>query len=181
MVELPRARAIGDDLVAYLSYLEDPDLPERSGRPAAERLYDELLGPVEDLLPGAADHLVIVPDGILFRLPFETLARRPAGGRDPELLVDRFTISYAPSASALLYLGEKPETAYAKDLLAFGLSDYRDYGASAGRGFPRSATAILDELYKRQGFAMSPIPHGGKEVAALAARVPAGQAPSIRT
>jgi len=175
LVELPSARAVGDSLLGYLSYLEDPDIPAASGLLAAERLYDSLLAPVEDLLPEAVDHLVIVPDGILFRLPFETLARRRTGFREPECLVDRFTISYAPSASALLYLRDKPEAAYAKEILAFGLSDYRDHRASPGPAGAQSATAILADLYRRQGFVMSPIPHARREIASLAGRVPSGR------
>jgi tetratricopeptide (TPR) repeat protein len=55
-------------------------------------LYDELLAPVADLLDGA-EHLVVVPHGPLHYLPFHAL-------RDgDEYVIDRFTVSYAPSAS----------------------------------------------------------------------------------
>jgi CHAT domain-containing protein len=55
-----------------------------------EELYRKLLSPVEDRLAG---HLVIVPHGLLHRLPFQALFD------GDQYLIDRFTISYAPSAT----------------------------------------------------------------------------------
>jgi CHAT domain-containing protein len=56
-----------------------------------KELYDKLFCPVERLLKGG--HLVIVPHGVLHRLPFQALYD---GAR---YLIDRFSISYAPSAT----------------------------------------------------------------------------------
>jgi CHAT domain-containing protein len=61
---------------------------------------------LEDLLPPGVKplgdnrfrHLLIVPDGILSSVPFELL-RDPASG---QMLVERFDVSYLPSASLLL-------------------------------------------------------------------------------
>ena len=61
---------------------------------AARELYDLLIKPAADQLAGKTK-LVIVPDGILWRLPFETL--QPADGR---YLIDQASTSYAPSLSA---------------------------------------------------------------------------------
>src|SRR5262249_13687164 len=54
-------------------------------------LYDGLLGPVADRL--RARHLVIVPQGVLHAVPFQALF----DGK--KYLIDRFTVSYAPSAT----------------------------------------------------------------------------------
>lgn len=54
-------------------------------------LHQQLLAPVEKYLKGA--HLVIVPHGLLHRLPFQALF----DGRD--YLIDKFSVSYAPSAT----------------------------------------------------------------------------------
>jgi CHAT domain-containing protein/tetratricopeptide (TPR) repeat protein len=58
---------------------------------------DGLLAAVPMLSQPGISQLIIVPDGPLTGLPFEVLA--PAGG---PLLVERFAISYLPSASLLL-------------------------------------------------------------------------------
>jgi len=54
-------------------------------------LYTALVAPIRDQLQ--AEHLVIVPHGVLHYLPFHALCD---GAR---FLIDEFTISYAPSAS----------------------------------------------------------------------------------
>jgi len=60
----------------------------------ARDLYDLLIKPAADQLAGKTK-LVIVPDGILWRLPFETL--QPVQDR---YLLDQASASYAPSLSA---------------------------------------------------------------------------------
>lgn len=64
-------------------------------QPSARDLYDVLFKPAEEQLAGKTK-LVIVPDGILWRLPFAAL--QPA---DDRYLIDQAAISYAPSLSAL--------------------------------------------------------------------------------
>lgn len=61
----------------------------------ARELYDLLLKPAADQI-GLKTKLVIVPDGLLWRLPFEAL--QPA---EDHYVVDSAQVSYAPSLSAL--------------------------------------------------------------------------------
>ena len=61
----------------------------------AQELYDLLIRPAEAQI-GFKTKLVIVPDGLLWRLPFEAL--QPA---EDQYLVDSAQISYAPSLAAL--------------------------------------------------------------------------------
>ncbi|MDP8929316.1 MAG: CHAT domain-containing protein, partial [Actinomycetota bacterium] len=77
-------------------------LLERSTRRVLSSLYEELIEPLESLLnevvdppsdgTGAARKLVIVPHGLLHRVPFHALFD---GG---SYLLERFEVSYAPSA-----------------------------------------------------------------------------------
>jgi CHAT domain-containing protein/tetratricopeptide (TPR) repeat protein len=171
LAELPSAQAIEDSLVAYLNFLEDPSIPAAKGLPAARRLYQELLQPVASVIPGDVDRLVIVPDGILFRLPFETLVPEASGSAPTVYLNDRYVISYAPSASSLLYLREAPKKPYQKEALAFGVSEYGPSGSRQGAEDLVSATAVLNDLYKRNGFTIGPLPYARTEVEDLARRV----------
>lgn len=66
---------------------------ENGRRSDRERLSELLLARLAPQLD-AADRLIVVADGPLLRLPFAAL---PAGDR---LLIERFTLSHAPSASA---------------------------------------------------------------------------------
>jgi len=70
----------------------------------AERLYAELLAPIEPLLEGRS-RLSIIPDGPLHLLPFDALVI----SRSPVLqfAVDRYTVSLAPSLS-LADIGDRP-------------------------------------------------------------------------
>jgi CHAT domain-containing protein/tetratricopeptide (TPR) repeat protein len=177
LVPLPSTQSIQDSLAAYLSFLEDPTIPASKGLAAARRIYADLFLPAEGFIPASVDHLIIVPDGILFRLPFETLAFQGNGAASAgTYLNDRYTISYAPSASALFYLARKPKVPHAKEVLAFGVPEYPRPGRRPKTDAIYSAAAVLDELYKRNGFVMSPLPYARKEMAGLAKKVPPGTA-----
>ena len=86
--------------------------------PAAHRLYEALLGPVDERLQ-ALDRLVIIPSGALTSLPLETLvtADTPAvtngNYKDVPFLIKRLAISYIPSPETLVVLRQntKPSAA----------------------------------------------------------------------
>ena len=80
------------------------------------RLHDELVAPIADELD--ADHLVIVPHDRLHHLPFHAL-------HDGErYLIDRFVVSYAPSATVFRLCCLKPPSA-ARRSLVLGVPDER--------------------------------------------------------
>jgi len=77
-------------------------------------LYQELIAPVRDLLK--AKHLVFVPHGLLHYVPFHAL-------HDGEsYLVDRFSISYAPSASIYALCQQKQANTWGSSLI-MGIPD----------------------------------------------------------
>ncbi len=88
---------LGDD---YIKDYEGP-IYEASMRWLGE-LYDELVAPIESLLRGK--HLVVVPHGFLHYIPFHALYD---GAR---FVIDRMSMSYAPSAS-VYYLSCHKEVA----------------------------------------------------------------------
>ncbi len=164
VIELPCQDKIVDMLTGYLGYLEDPEIEPTIGIAAAKRLYRELFYPVESFIPKSVTNLIIVPDGLLFHLPFETLVFNHGADSKPEYLANRYLISYAPSASAFFYLLKRPKPkSYSKDLLAFGAPSYPKPG-SPGNKDSRSPSQILLDLYEKSGFSLSPIPYSAKEV-----------------
>ncbi len=96
-------------------------------RQEASALYAKLIAPARDLLAGKK-HLIIVPDGMLQRLPFEVLLKEPAkkmADVDPAnlpYLIKDFALSYAPSVSiwAQLHEAVAKNTKAPKDFIAFG-------------------------------------------------------------
>lgn len=93
---LPGRRDIRRAVDLYTGLFEGRDGAEAA--PAA-RLYRELLAPALADLPAGVDHLILVPDDALHRLPFGAL--RPAPEALPLAATHR--LSVAPSAS--LWLG----------------------------------------------------------------------------
>jgi CHAT domain-containing protein/Tfp pilus assembly protein PilF len=161
---LPSQDKIVDMLTGYLGYLEDPEIEPTIGIAAAKRLYRELFYPVESIIPKSVTNLIIVPDGLLFHLPFETLVSNHSADSKPDYLANRYLISYAPSASAFFYLLKRPKPeSYSKDLLAFGAPSYPKPG-SPGNKDSRSPSQLLLDLYEKSGFSFSPIPYSAKEV-----------------
>jgi CHAT domain-containing protein/tetratricopeptide (TPR) repeat protein len=115
---------------ALSSFVKEVSSGEGDGwRSGSRALGEALLSAVAPLSDPALRHLVIVPDGALAALPFEALAL-PGGGA---LVIDRFDVSYAPSASILLR-GPRPawrswSPPWKRHLLAFA-----DPRVSAGPG-----------------------------------------------
>lgn len=93
----------------------------------ASTLYQKLIAPARNLLAGKR-HLIIVPDGVLQRLPFGALLKAPTkktGVADPvdlPYLIKDFAISYAPSVSvwARLHDSVSKNTKAPKDFIAIG-------------------------------------------------------------
>ena len=67
----------------------------------ARELYDALLGPIDARLAGL-DHVIVVPSGALWEVPFQAL-RTPR----KRYLVEERAVSYAPSASAFRQLAAR--------------------------------------------------------------------------
>lgn len=110
------------DLAAKIAQFRGYVAGRDAGVPRASReLYELLLKPVEAELAGAT-RLVIVPDAVLWALPFQAL--QPRDGR--YLLEDR-AVSYAPSLGAFVEMARRGERrvsagARAPTMTAFGVS-----------------------------------------------------------
>lgn len=120
----------------------------------ARSLYVSLLAPAEDAIDGAKN-VVIVPDGVLFELPFEILLTDEPDGaaswREQPFFAHRAATTYAPSATVFTALCRKKHSKgdYHVDLLAVGNPDF-------------SGVAERD---------LAPLPHAGNEVELISARV----------
>jgi CHAT domain-containing protein len=77
-------------------------------------MYDELLEPLRSSLTG--DHLVIIPHGALHSIPFAALHDGTS------YLLDRYAISYAPSADLLRITTERPASSGSQSLVV-GVAD----------------------------------------------------------
>lgn len=106
----------------------------------SQEIYKELVKPLEQFLPKQTAKLIIIPDRVLYSLPFEALLRSMPNSRwanavtsDPPLssialryLIEDYEIAYAPSASVLRTLERIPRRGKTGSLLALGDPVYRE-------------------------------------------------------
>jgi CHAT domain-containing protein/Tfp pilus assembly protein PilF len=148
-----------------LERLKTPkQVPETAQRLAA--LFEALIPEPQRkaLADGSIKRLIVVPDGQLALLPFETLVAVPADGKC--LLDVGPPISYAPSATVLYNLAERraaPVAAGRESVLTVGNPNY-----SPGVRLADARTGVHDELTSRSrygalGGKLSQLPFSGWE------------------
>lgn len=108
-----------------------------------KRLYDKLLAEVLTKIPTNIEHLILVPHGMLHKLPFSAL-------NDGEsYLIERYALSVLPSASLIKLLGERRADACSEDE-RYLVSAISDYSATRSEGIQFSArlrsSAGLEDL-----------------------------------
>jgi CHAT domain-containing protein len=118
-------------------------------------IYDLLLKDALKQVP-LASHLVIIPDGLLLRLPFEALVK-DFDGRAPKYLLEYYPISYAPSASVLAEVKKyhRRGSGPSLDLLALGNPVIEDKG---------EANKATVENLRAGGVHLLPLPYAEDEV-----------------
>jgi CHAT domain-containing protein len=150
--------------------------PGRSflGREAGLKLYRDLVQPLEADL-GDVEHLIIVPDGILHYLPFETLvmpnSRNETKGGQNLYLIERYRVSYAPSVSSLIHIIDREEKSFpSKDILGFANPEFPDsYSKPLAAGdFP---SEFMGTYFQDLGFGLLPLPHSERELRAISKHI----------
>jgi CHAT domain-containing protein/tetratricopeptide (TPR) repeat protein len=162
---LPAKAQIETSLRGYLKWVSDPASDPTSGSGPSERIERQLIpsGPEETVLK--ANGVVVVPDGILHYLPFESLKVPDETGA--KYLIEHMAVSYCPSASALALLMSSGAPAYwNKELLAIGGANYQ--GKDRREPPPPSRKDSVGE----EGIRPSPLPFSRKEVLDIAGLFP---------
>ncbi|HEX7294472.1 MAG TPA: CHAT domain-containing protein, partial [Pyrinomonadaceae bacterium] len=118
----------------------------------AQKLYELLMSPVQPELKGK-QKIAIVPDGILWELPFQALTDTSG-----HYLIENHAISYAPSLTVLREMTrlrkQKPPANASASLLAFGNPELRNETAERIKLVHRDET-------------LEPLPEAEKEVRIL--------------
>lgn len=104
----------------------------------AQGLYQYLIAPIEENLVGK-EELIIIPEGILSYLPFETLIDQKG-----KYIIEKYTIQYTQSATVWSLIQDRNYPASRKPMLAFGGAVYQGTGAVA------SAVNSEDDISKLQ-------------------------------
>jgi len=116
--KLPPEKEVEKSVKLYIKLLADRRISEADLTLTGTRLTHLLL-PLSEISESGFESLIIIPDGILHYLPFETLRIQAKETGREQYLIERFRISYNPSV-AFLSLSQKSVSneRYEKELLA---------------------------------------------------------------
>ena len=194
LYQLPGREEIEIAVRDYLKTISRPislTNPLAKHRALGHKLYQKLMGNFTSDLQGKTS-LIIIPDGILFYLPMESLIAEQTNSSDAiRYLINDYTISYAPSASVLCFVKKNKSIhpAERKALLAFGDPYFGDSDIVAIRGDEFLADTINNKfedmeiradvltrgLYEQRGFKFKRLPFSGTEVSEISSSFPASQ------
>jgi CHAT domain-containing protein/Tfp pilus assembly protein PilF len=133
---LPPQAEIESLVKSYAAIIQDLRDPLDFPPVAAARLYDILLAPARDLIPGGSK-VVLVPDGVLHNLNFETLL---VPDKTPHYWIEDVTLSVAPFIAAraadtpaapekaILVIGDPAENGENSRRLPYAASEIRAIG-----------------------------------------------------
>ena len=166
----------------YRSLLTNTSLEkEQPRREIARALYDFLVKPMLPQIQGKKD-LIIIPDGVLSFLPFETLI-----DEEGKYLIESYNITYAQSMGVMQLLKNRKYKEERKPLLAFGGAVYDEItydtdmientaqldALKKNFTLAMADTWAVDKAYSSLGIAqMSNLPSTLTEVKAIASIVP---------
>lgn len=168
---LPPRKEIENSIKAFLKMLSNPSKGEFKGILAAKRIYNELIFPAKRKINNLISNLIIIPDGILYYLPFETLVRSINGNPIEErYLIKDYRISYAPSSSILFFLSRiHRENTSPKGLLAVGNPFY---SFSVPAKLKKQNIKVAKEIYLKMDFDFSSLPYSGREIFSISKYFP---------
>jgi CHAT domain-containing protein/tetratricopeptide (TPR) repeat protein len=132
-------------------------------RVEGRELYKVLLQPFENRF-GSLKKLIIVPDNVLSYLPFETLVASSARGRSNYYLLERFAITYAPSAAALAAVLATKRPNSTRAVFALGDPNYERFSENQAKQSVNSPAESLDEVRGARGLDFRKLPYTRTEV-----------------
>lgn len=92
----------------YVRLVSQPPSGDFLGKKAGLIIFNSLFSKARDILTDKVNRLIIIPEGLLYELPFEILVNSfPTSKFRNEFLVHQHKISYAPSVSVLMTLINK--------------------------------------------------------------------------
>jgi CHAT domain-containing protein len=101
--DLPPESEIQPLVESYSALVQGLRDPLRAEHPAGRRLFETLIAPAQDMLPPGS-RVIIVPDGVLHALNFESL---PVPGANPRYWIEDAQVTLASSLSLLSGAGDR--------------------------------------------------------------------------
>lgn len=141
---LPNRHELTRSIRGFLKLLPDRAQPLRYALDANKRITNTLFPQSLAREMSRYDRLIVMPDGFLNYLPFESLGAGP--GLMTDFLIESMSVSYSPSVSVMNTLGRR--TSFAKDasILAIGGIRYESGRMRAGNKSIGNMTEAFGDL-----------------------------------
>lgn len=163
------------------------DAPSHSRREAeaGERLYQALIAPAEKAI-AESDRVLVIPDGLLYELPFAALRRRDKSGAGT-YLVEWKPVHVAQSIAIYLELlaqrdrEDRKAAKRGRQLVAFGDPVYGNEPGSDGRAerlAPAVPMAVRSAVHRGLATGLARLPGTSREVGSIAELFRAAGAPA---
>ncbi|MCX7974041.1 MAG: CHAT domain-containing protein [Candidatus Aminicenantes bacterium] len=162
IINLPTKEEIEKLIIGYSKLISNQPLKKFAGEKAAERIYLEIIKPLEERLPNKIENLIIIPDGYIYYLPFEALMTKIDGKL--EYLVKKYNMIYAPSVSSLFVIKKenKENEVLHKEVLAIGYPKYKNILAI---DIGKNENKLKENMYIFQNeIRFKPLPYSRKEI-----------------
>jgi CHAT domain-containing protein/Tfp pilus assembly protein PilF len=165
LYKLTKRNEITDSLRAYIKMLESNSRNNAVGFAAAKRIAGEIFPLAGEREIKGLKAIIIIPDGILHYLPFETLPAINKG--DGAYLIEDLAMSYCQSVSSLFVLKRPREQSVPrKELLALG-APINGYEGGQIENNDYTIKIALRQQYYDEGYKFSPLPFSKKEVSEI--------------
>lgn len=169
IIDLPAKTDLENSIIGYTKWISRPPLKNITGQSAAKRIYKEIFEPMEKWLSPEIENIIIIPDGFLYSLPFESLIKE--NGNKSNYLVEKFNIAYAPSMSSIIALSIKKNEFgdEDKDILAIGYPQYNFFYKEKGKQKKNGMDSgdISANVPFSTNLQLSDLPYTKKEIKAI--------------
>lgn len=151
--------------INHLHLARDIDNLRAQGATLCAKLFGSLLDHIDP-----EQRLIVVPDGLLYYLPFETLVR------NERYLIEDHEISYSPSAGMVELLESTPSRASSDpqmDILAVGNPIFESQEAAGRENSSFRSHRRMRRMLKERGFHLTPLPRTQDEIQYIVGLFPA--------
>lgn len=168
LIQLPGEKEIEKSLKLYTKLLASPDVAEEDLKMAGRRI-GQLLLPLDDLRSKTFSTLIIIPDGYLNWLPFETLILDDQEYPEGRYLVETHNVYYLPALSMIKRQKIDPRArGESRELLAFG----NPYHSQWFNEQVRARIYFAEGIPPAPDFCLDSLPFSQKEIKQLARLFP---------
>ncbi len=162
--ELPCREKIEKSIQAYLRIITSATGDIFQGKKAAARILREIFFPILTNKLKDIKKIIVIPDGLLYYLPFEALAIENNNDNSGMFVIEKYDVSYSPSLLSIGVLAQKAKIRK-NDISCLIIGD-PDYLSFRRRSKNQYLNALIKK-YECDGLYLNPLPYTKEEALAI--------------